>query len=110
MDNNRTEKQIVRHKCLFAVNIHQRITILDNPTAAPNHIECGNKAEPVSEWKVTNKQFSNIFVCTKCKKRFLGRVRIKKHFDYTKVKKSIVPITKKDNQKKQEEINSEVSV
>ncbi len=72
--------------------------------------ECGNKAEAISEWKVTNKQFSNIFVCKKCKKRFLGRVRIKKHFDYTKVKKSIVPITKKDNSKKQEDIKSEVSV
>lgn len=71
--------------------------------------ECGHKAKPVSEWKVTNKQFSNIFVCGACKNRFLGRVRIKKHFDYTKVKKSILPINKTDV-KKQEGEKSEVSV
>ena len=72
--------------------------------------ECGAKAETISEWKVANKQFTNIFFCKKCKKRFLGRVRIKKYFDCTKVKKSILPITKKDNTKKQEDAKSEVSV
>ena len=72
--------------------------------------ECGSVAQAISEWKVTNKQFSNIFFCKNCKKRFLGRVRIKKYFDYTKVKKSILPITKKYNTKNQEDTKSEVSV
>lgn len=71
--------------------------------------QCGKPAKPISKWKTANKQFSNIFVCSSCKKRFLGRVRIKKFYDYTKVKKTVLPIVKK-SVKAQEEHKDEVSV
>ncbi len=57
--------------------------------------KCGEKAIEQSEWKMANKQFSNVFYCKHCRNKFLGRVRIKKYFDCTKVKKSMMPIANK---------------
>ena len=88
---------------------------INSPYISPDDLtftcdDCGANATSTSEWRVLNKQFSNTFRCPDCKKRFLGRVRIKKYFDYTKVKKSQMPIVKKSNDKTVEKKDSEVLV
>lgn len=56
---------------------------------------CGGKAKAISKWTCYGKQFSNIFYCDNCKKRFLGRLRLKVVFDGVKVKKTISYNTRK---------------
>lgn len=56
---------------------------------------CQKPAKPLNEWTVKNKQFYNILECKHCKLKFRARVRIKKCYDSTAVKKSIVVINYK---------------
>ncbi len=72
--------------------------------------ECGAVTTATSEWRNANKQFSNTFYCPNCHKRFLGRARIKKYFDHTRVKKTQLPIVKKSKEETAEKKDSEVLV
>ncbi len=56
---------------------------------------CHKPAKPLNKWTVKNKQFYNILECKHCKLKFRARVRIKKCYDSTSVKKSIVMINNK---------------
>ena len=58
---------------------------------------CNKSAIAKNEWTVKNKQFYNIMECKHCKVKFRARVRIKKMYDSTCVKKSIVIINNKSN-------------
>lgn len=86
---------------------------INSPYILPNDLifeceDCKTISKATSEWRVVNKQFSNVFCCPNCNKKFLGRVRIKKYFDYTRVKKSQLPIIKKSKQDTVEIKDSEV--
>ena len=56
---------------------------------------CHKAANALGEWTVKNKQFYNIMECKTCAIKFRARVRIKKCYDSTAVKKSIVVINNK---------------
>ena len=56
---------------------------------------CGKHLKPIYKWKSVNKQFVNRLVCSNCKTVFKGCVRIKQHYDFTTVKKRVVPFTPK---------------
>ena len=59
---------------------------------------CHKHANPINEWTIKNKQFYNIMECKVCKLKFRARVRIKKCYDSTAVKKSIVVINNKSKE------------
>ena len=59
---------------------------------------CHKPAKAMNEWSVKNKQFYNIMECKNCKLKFRARVRIKKCYDSTAVKKSIVVINGKSKE------------
>ena len=59
---------------------------------------CHKPAKAISEWTVKNKQFYNIMECNSCRLKFRARVRIKKCYDSTAVKKSIVVIKNKKSE------------
>ncbi len=56
---------------------------------------CHKPVKSLNDWTVKNKQFYNILECKQCKLKFRARVRIKKCYDSTAVKKSIVVINNK---------------
>ena len=58
---------------------------------------CNKATIAKNDWTVKNKQFYNIMECKHCKIKFRARVRIKKMYDSTCVKKSVVIINKKSN-------------
>lgn len=61
--------------------------------------ECGARGKKSKNWTVKNKQFYNEFFCPKCKKKFVGRLCVKKYYDYTKVKKTVLNLKPKHKEK-----------
>lgn len=78
------EKLLFKSYCIDDIS-DPRIT----PEILLFHCEiCGKAAKPISKWACYGKQFSNIFYCKKCRKTFVGRLRVKAVFDGITVKKS----------------------
>ena len=65
---------------------------------------CGEIVDPLKKWRCHNKQFTNIFECKKCKVKFIGRVRIRKYYDYTVAKRSVVTFDNKASDKNNEHL------
>lgn len=58
---------------------------------------CGKKALRKTKWRYHNRWLCADFYCKKCKRRFQGRVSLKKTFDGISVKKRICEIKKEEN-------------
>ena len=61
---------------------------------------CGTYARRMTKWCYKNHWFSATFKCRKCNKCFVGRLTVKKHFDYAVTKRVTMPVKKKNEQKK----------
>lgn len=60
---------------------------------------CGSYARRMTKWCYKNHWFSATFKCKKCNKCFVGRLTVKKHYDYAVTKRITMPVKKRNEQK-----------
>ena len=61
---------------------------------------CGAYAKRMTKWCYKNHWFSATFKCKKCNKCFIGKLTVKKHFDYAVTKRVTLPVKKRNEQTK----------
>lgn len=52
---------------------------------------CGHRARRVGEWQLHNKSFHALFFCSRCDRKFYGRVQFKLKYEGLVIRKKILP-------------------
>lgn len=85
---------------------------LSNPLIHPQDLAfrcdaCGHSARRIGEWQLHNKSFFALFHCSRCDKKFYGRVQFKLKYEGLAVKKRILPYREKESEEAKDESSAE---